>query len=199
MRANWATTEGGGAGSSHTGARGGQGGSWGRVLLGLLLTVTVAGGGLLVVGTAATASAAATAPAVTQCDPPATPTGAGYQVSCTVAVVNTVSSTGGGSTVTTTACLAAAGVLPPSGCVSTETSSDQLATSVDQCNGVAYGGGSNVVCSVTVTDDVPSGTSIAAVTVDQCVGSGAEGGTQPTLDCAPTSSVTGAGVTQCNG
>ena len=146
------------------------------------------------------ASAAASAPAATQCDPPAFPTGAGFQVTCTVAVANTVISTGAASsTVTGTACLAAAGVLPPFGCTTTVTTSNQLVTSVDQCNGIASGGGSNVTCNVSVVNTIPTGTATVGVTVNQCIGSGGDGGTQPTVVCTPVAGTTGATVTQCNG
>src|ERR1039458_7488710 len=145
-------------------------------------------------------SAAATAPAVTQCDPPAFPTGAGFEVTCTVTIENTVTAQGvTSSTVTVTACLAAAGVLPPSGCTTTVTTSSQLVTSVDQCNGIVYGGGSNVTCNLTVNNNIPVGTPTTDVTVDQCVGSGTGGGTPATVGCTPLRSTTNATVTQCNG
>jgi hypothetical protein len=145
-------------------------------------------------------AAAATAPAATQCDPPAFPTGAGYQVTCTITIDDTVSAAGAtSSTVTGTACLAAAGVTPPSGCTTTVTTSNQLVTSVDQCNGIVVGGGSNLTCNVSVVDTVPTGAATSGVTVNQCIGSGTGGGTQPTLLCAPVASTTNAVVTQCNG
>ncbi len=146
------------------------------------------------------AAAAATAPAVTQCDPPAFPTGAGFEVTCTVTIDNTTTAQGvTSSTVTVTACVAAAGVLPPAGCTTTVTTSSQLVTSVDQCNGIIYGGGSNLTCNITVVNNVPVGTPSTDVTVDQCVGSGTGGGTQPTVVCSPLGSTTNATVTQCNG
>jgi len=166
------------------------------------VAVATAFGALVVGGFAGIqgASAAATAPAATQCDPPAFPTGAGFQVTCTIAINDTVSSAGvTASTVTTTACLAAAGVLPPFGCTTTVTTSNQLVTSVDQCNGVAFGGGSNVTCDVSVVDTVPTGAPTPGVTVNQCIGSGTGGGTQPTVLCDPVASTTNATVTQCNG
>jgi hypothetical protein len=87
---------------------------------------------------------AASTPAVNQCNPPAFPTGAGFQVSCTITIDNTVTAADvSSSTVTATTCLAAIGVLPPQGCTTTVLTSNQLVTSVDQCNGVAVGGGSN--------------------------------------------------------
>ena len=126
-----------------------------------------------------------------------------FQVTCTVTVVNTTTSTGAtSSTVTTSACLAAAGVPFPScplnsGPITSTTSSTQLVTSVNQCNGIVTGGGSNVYCNVTVTNNVPVATSTSAVTVDQCIGSATGGGS--TQACAPSGSTTSATVTQCNG
>jgi hypothetical protein len=146
------------------------------------------------------ASASVSAPSVAQCDPPAYPTGAGYQVTCTLEIVNTVTAAGAtSSTITATACLAAAGVLPPSGCTTTVSRSDRLVTSVNQCNGIVDGGGSNVKCTVTVDNTIPSGHPTTDVTVDQCIGSGTGGGTAPTVKCAPIGSTTNATVTQCNG
>ena len=146
------------------------------------------------------ALAAASAPAATQCDPPAFPTGAGFQVTCTIAIDNAVTSAGASSsTVTATACLAAAGVLPPFGCTTTVTTSNQLVTSVDQCNGITNGGGSNVTCNVSVVNTIPTAAPTPGVTVNQCIGSGGGGGIQPTVVCAPVASTTNATVTQCNG
>ena len=174
------------------------------------LAVAVAAGlvfasvALLGLSTQTVASAATTgAPAVAQCNPPDFPITAGFQVTCTVAVVNTTTSMGAtSSTVTTSACLAAAGVVFPScplnsGPVTSTTSSTQLVTSVDQCNGIVTGGGSNVYCNVTVTNNVPLGTSTSIATVDQCIGSASGGGSTET--CAPSGSTTNATVTQCNG
>ena len=86
------------------------------------LVVAVAAGtafaSLALIGlSSATVASAATsgAPAVAQCNPPDFPITAGFQVTCTVAVVNTKNSSGAtSSTVTTSACLAAAGVPFPS-------------------------------------------------------------------------------------
>ena len=170
----------------------------------LVMTVAVAAAlGVFVLGGffgTHVASAAATAPAAAQCDPPAFPTGAGYQVTCTITIDNTVTAAAASSsTVTATACLAAAGVTPPFGCTTTVTTSNQLVTSVDQCNGIIFGGGSNLTCDVSVVTTIPTGTAASGVTVNQCIGSGTGGGTQPTLLCAPVASTTNATVTQCNG
>ena len=144
-----------------------------------------------------------TAPSVSQCNPPDMPTSAGFQITCAVTVVNNTSSTGAtSSTVTISACEGAAGVVFPScplnlGPVVSTTSSSQLVTSVNQCNGIVTGGGSNVYCDVTVTNNVPVGSTTAGVTVDQCIGSATGGGS--TVRCAPNGSTTSATVTQCNG
>jgi hypothetical protein len=170
-----------------------------------LLATVAAGtalGSLVLIGVtlAPAVASAATAPAATQCNPPAFPTGAGEQTSCNIAITNTVTSAGAtSSTITATACLAAAGVLPPAGCTTTVTTSNQLVSSINQCNGIVTGGGSNVVCNVSFTNDVTSGTSTSGATVNECNGSGTGGGTQPTVVCAPVASTTGATVTQCNG
>ncbi len=172
-----------------------------RQRLVLLVVAFTALGGLFFAGFGGVASVgAAVAPAATQCDPPAYPTGAGFQVSCTITIDNTVTSTGlTQSSITATACLAAAGVLPPFGCTTVVTTSNQLVSTVNQCNGVADGGGSNVTCSVSVINTIPANTNSVGVTVNQCIGSGTGGGTQPTTVCAPVASTTGATVTQCNG
>jgi hypothetical protein len=161
---------------------------------------------LLGVISASVASAAASAPAAAQCNPadgyPTTSIlgGAGREVSCNISVVNSVASSGAtSSTITTTACLAAAGVLPPAGCTTRVATSTQLVSTVNQCNGIIVGGGSNLTCNVTFTNEVPTGTPTSGATVNQCIGSGTGGGTDPTFVCAPVASTTNATVTQCNG
>jgi MYXO-CTERM domain-containing protein len=104
--------------------------------------------------------------------------------------------------VTTSACLAAAGVVYPScplnlGPVTSTTTSTQLVTSVNQCNGIVTGGGSNVYCNVAITNNVPAATPESGVTIDQCIGSVT--GMGGTVACAPNGSTTNATVTQCNG
>jgi hypothetical protein len=190
--------------SHRTVARGRGGRRWSTALV----TVVVAAVGslsFLALGglTAIPASAASGAPAVNQCNPPDFPTGPDYQVTCTVSVNNYTTSTGAtSSTVTTSACLAAPGVVFPScplnlGPVTNTTTSTQLVTSVNQCNGIVNGGGSNVYCNVTVTNNIPVGTPTSGASVNQCIGSAAGGGS--TEACAPLGSTTNATVTQCNG
>jgi hypothetical protein len=177
---------------------------WSKALLAVVVAAVGSLSLLVLGGLAATpASAASAAPAVTQCNPPDFPITAGFQVTCTVSVENYTSATGAtSSTVTTSACLGAAGVVYPAcplnlGPVTSTTTSTQLVTSVNQCNGIVTGGGSNVYCNVEITNNVPAGTPESGVTVDQCIGSvtGAGG----TVACAPNGSTTNATVTQCNG
>ena len=177
---------------------------WGKALLSVGVAAVGSISFLALGGLAATpASAASGAPAVSQCNPPDFPTSAGLEVTCNVSVNNYTSASGAtSSTVSTSACLAAAGVVFPScplnlGPVTGTTTSTQLATSVNQCNGIVTGGGSNVYCNVEVTNHVPAGTPESGITVDQCIGSvtGAGG----TVACAPGGSTTDATVTQCNG
>jgi hypothetical protein len=190
--------------SHRAAARSGSIGRWSTVLV-TLVVAAVGSISLLALGglTALPASAASGAPAVTQCNPPDFPTGIGYQVTCNVSVNNYTSSSGATiSTLTTSACLAAAGVVYPScplnlGPVVTTTSSTQLVTSVNQCNGIVNGHGSNVYCNVTVTNHVPPGTPESGVSVNQCIGSAGGGGS--TQACTPLGSTTNATVTQCNG
>jgi hypothetical protein len=162
----------------------------------------------LVVGglTAVPVSADGPAPNVSQCDAgdgfPAT----GMQVTCSVTVDNTTSSTGAtSSTVTTSACLAPAGVPYPS-CpvndpatgapVTSTVTSTQLVQSVNQCNYIVTGAGNNVYCTVSVTNNVPNATPTTGVTVNQCNNSAYGGGS--TMACNPTASTTDATVTQCD-
>jgi hypothetical protein len=177
---------------------------WSKLLLAVVIAAVGSISLLALGGLAATpASAASGAPAVTQCNPPDFPITAGFQVTCTVSVDNYTSATGAtSSTVTTSACLAAAAVVFPAcplnlGPVTSTTMSTQLVTSVNQCNGIVTGGGSNVYCNVTVTNHVPAGTPESGVTTDQCIGSVT--GMGGTMACNPTSSTTNATVTQCNG
>jgi hypothetical protein len=182
----------------------------GRVRRSLVLAVAagtaVASLALIGLGTATVASAAPSgAPGVSQCNPPETPIAPALQETCIVTVVNTTSASGAtSSTTTTSSCLAAPGVYSPScplslgpnlGPIVTVLHSNQLVTSVNQCNNITEVGGSNVYCNVNVVNDVPVGTPTAAVTVDQCIGSA----TTSTENCNPTSSTSGATVTQCNG
>ena len=144
------------------------------------------------VASAATAS-------VAQCNADTYPTGAGFEATCTLTVVNTITAAGAeSSVVTATACLAAAGVLPPSGCTTETTSSDELTTTISQCLGIVGGGGSNVTCNVVVSNNVPADSPTSAVSVYQCVGSDAGGGGTPP-DCGPSGSSVTSMVNQCNG
>src|ERR1700728_1546970 len=138
---------------------------------------------LIVTGIVEVPAASAAVASVAQCNADTYPTGAGYQVTCTVTVVNTITAAGAeSSVVTATACLAVAGVLPPSGCTTATTSLDELTTTISQCLGIVGGGGSNMTCNVVISNDVPTDTQTSDVSVYQCVGSDGGGGGSPP-DC----------------
>src|SRR5580704_927212 len=176
-----------------------------RRSLGVAVAAGIAFASLAAIGVSTATVASATnsgPPAVAQCNPPEFPTPAADQVTSILTVVNTVSSSGAtSSTVTATACLAAAGVTFPScpltvGPVSSTTTSTQLVTSVNQCNGIVYGGGSTQVCDPT--------SSTTSATVTQCNGSAYGGGTyggETTVACTVTGGTSALPVTvnQCNG
>jgi hypothetical protein len=171
-----------------------------------VLAAVIAAALVILVGVpGATVAAAPAAPTVVQCNPAQSFPGttAGWEVTCNVTIENSITS-GTNSTITATACLTAAGVIPtPADCAAspgyykTVTTSSLLVTSVNQCNGTATGGGSNVYCDVTVINDIPVTTPTSGVTVDQCIGSGTGGGS--TTSCVPLGSTSSATVTQCNG
>lgn len=127
---------------------------------------------------------------------------AGQGMECSVIVDNYDDGVDQYSTVTVLECHGAPFVtlLAPA-CATTIIVNTDLTTSVSQCNGSLNGGGSSVVCRVVVNNHF-SGVGVpAAVTFNQCVGSGA-GGTSPSgtpLNCSPAGLTLGATVTQCNG
>ena len=117
----------------------------------------------------------------------------GQAVACDVIVTNNLDLATGttSSTVTVKECHGAAGAEFP--CTTSTTPSDQLTTSVDQCNGSGSGGGGTVACTVSIVNNITGVATPTPATVDQCNGSGAGGGADPVL-CSPTN-VT---ITQCN-
>jgi hypothetical protein len=144
-------------------------------------------------------SSASAAQTIAQCNNVANTGGLG--LNCDVTVVNNLDASTGvaSSTVTVKECHAAANTAPT--CTTATTSYDALTTSVNQCNDAANGGGSSVICNVTVTNNVTgaASTDVTPATVNQCNGTGAEG-PEPTLSCDPfPASTTSATITQCNG
>lgn len=144
--------------------------------------------------------AAFAAQSVDQCNGAVNTGGKG--LTCDVTVTNNLNiDTGiGTSVVTTKACLGDANKVPSSCVGPTTTLYNTLTTSISQCNGAANGGGSSVICSVHVVNNVTGGATPTPATVNQCNGSGQGGGTAPTLNCDPSpATTTGATITQCNG
>ncbi len=131
------------------------------------------------------------------------PGGASTVVTCSITVVNTISSSGATSSTTT---LTRQCLLDPcaGGNGTFVTNSTDLVTDFNQCNNSANVGGEEITCNVTITNNVSEGTPgaepVTAATVNQCVGSGGGGGTGGTVDCQPfPATTTGATVTECNG
>ena len=150
---------------------------------------------------------AATIAATTTCSNGVANTG-GLGLICQVTVVNTITASGGSARVTVRECHGAAGA-PTAACSTKTTSLNRPVTAVTQCNASINGGGGTLRCSVVVTNNfyTPSATAApaapaaaTAVTVDQCVGSGAGGIVGQNINCDPIpASTTGAAITQCNG
>ncbi|MFN2569407.1 MAG: hypothetical protein ABR564_07380 [Candidatus Dormibacteria bacterium] len=153
---------------------------------------------LSVAGLASMSATVNAAIAFTQCD--SIDNAAAASVSCDVTVVNNLNLATGAtsSTVSVTSTLCSP---LPGNCVTsgpTTTSSTQLVTSIDQCNGSANKGGSTVKCTANVTNNIVGNATTTPATVNQCNGSGGGGGS--TMLCIPfPASTTNADITQCNG
>lgn len=135
------------------------------------------------------------------------PLGATTGITCAVTVVNTVSSTGATSSTVTIERACSLEPCPP-GNGSFTTSSTDLVTDINQCNGSGNDAAPPLItCTVTVTNNIgagaPGARPVTAATVNQCVGSGTGGGNyggRGPLVCDPfPATTTGATVTQCNG
>jgi hypothetical protein len=173
----------------------------------LLAVVVVASGFSLAGLTLSAAPALAANVTVNQCNNRnAGPPGATTGITCSVTVVNTISSTGRtSSTVTVKRQCSLTACAPGNGTFTT--SSRNLVTRVTQCNGSANDAAPPLVtCTVSVTNNIsaPYTRARSAPTVNQCVGSGTGGGHyggQPRARvCDPIpASTTNATVTQCNG
>jgi hypothetical protein len=142
-------------------------------------------------------ASAASAPAVNQCN--GTDNVGGQAVACTVNVTNNLDLTTGhaSSSISGTDCHGAAHA-PPT-CIPWTAPSNQLVSSVTQCNGSGSGGGGTVTCSVNIVNNITGSATVAPATVNQCNSAAQGGGTQPTLVCSPIGVTTNATFTQCNG
>jgi hypothetical protein len=117
--------------------------------LGLFLAVGVLMGGHL-----SAASAAPASPTVNQCN--GTDNAGGQAVVCDITITNNLNMATGAvsSTVTTNDCHGAAGAPPVITCIPLTQNFPTLTTAADQCNGSGLGGGSNVICSVTILNNI---------------------------------------------
>jgi hypothetical protein len=137
---------------------------------------------------------------------PSMSTGAGTMITCNTTITNTITGihpvTGvasGSSVISVTECVGpASGRLDPSflTCSTDAQNLVNLVTSVDQCNGVGYGGGNVLECDVDVINNFVGVTPavVSAATVNQCNDSAPD-----TTGCNPfPASTTTATITQCN-
>jgi hypothetical protein len=166
-----------------------------RGLLLSAVTLLLAAAFTVSIGAAPDTAHAATV-AINQCN--FDETGAAREIRCDVTVVNNLDVATGitSSTVTTTVC---AGPPGEALCVTTPGAlTVDIVGSVNQCNNSVNAGGSIVTCNVNVVNNVTGVGSTSPATVNQCIGSGQGGGTEPTTNCAPVSSASGADIIQCN-
>jgi len=158
----------------------------------LMLAVT-----LISVGLVALALPASAQTSLSQCN--GTDNVGGQAVECHYTVTNNLDGADTSSTVTLTECHGAANDPPTLVCTPSTTTSTDLVTTVNQCNGSGNGGGGTVVCTVDVINNITGTMTPTAATVNQCNASGTGGGTAPTVLCNPfPANTTGATVTQCN-
>ena len=124
----------------------------------------------------------------------------GEAVECHYTVTNNLNGSVTSSRVVLTECHGAANDPPTMVCTSSVSTSTDLVTAIDQCNGSGNGGGGTVLCEVDVINRITGTVTATAATVNQCNSSGTGGGTVPTTLCDPfPANTTGANVTQCNG
>lgn len=147
--------------------------------------------------TQAPASAAPVPGAVIQCN--GVDNQGGRAVECDVTITNYLDvSTGvSSSVIEVRTCSNFAGEAPT--CSTVPASFPTATTVVDQCNGSGTGNGATVFCRVTVVNNIIGNTTLSPATIRQCEGSGQGGGIEPTLNCNPLDTTTGAAITQCNG
>jgi hypothetical protein len=142
-------------------------------------------------GASNSASAAISIPVVEQCNGQFS--GGGQGANCSVVVnnsLNLVTDTQS-SEVTVTACSGPAGV--PTTVCSTETSTfPSLVTGVNQCNGSADGGGSVLICSVTVVNTITGAVTPTPASIRQC------NDATSAIVCTPIGNTTDATIEQCN-
>ncbi|TFC92776.1 MULTISPECIES: LPXTG cell wall anchor domain-containing protein [Cryobacterium] len=166
------------------------------MVLGLLLAAFV-----LSASPVAPASAAPASPDVNQCN--GTDNVGGQAVVCDITITNNydLEANTASSIVTTTECHGSAGVPPDLTCVTLTETYPQLTLTATQCNGSGNDGGSNVICNVSIINNITGSFTATAATVNQCVESGTGGGTQPTVECDPlqNTNLATAAIVQCNG
>jgi hypothetical protein len=163
-----------------------------RALLGSIFAIGLVSL-VLIVG----AEPASAATSVSQCN--GTDNVGGQAVECHYTITNNLNGSVTSSTVTLTECHGAANAPATMVCTTTTTSSTDLVTAVDQCNGSGNGGGGTVECTVDIVNNITGTSTPSSATVNQCNSAGTGGGTPPTILCSPfPANTTNATVTQCN-
>lgn len=168
---------------------------------------------LLVIGSialgGAQVSAAPFSAPISQCNNDVASNVGGQGLSCTVTVVNNLTSTGAAaapSTITVTKCVGAAGPIGAGAgtCTTTTTTSATPVVGITQCDGSSNGGGGVLICTVTMTNNFAGAPAqaVTPATVYQCIGSvitgpGAPGSCTP-VNTPGITSVSAATVGQCN-
>lgn len=126
----------------------------------------------------------------------------GDGVECDVTITNewNMETSTGSSTVVTRVCIGAAGVDFGAGdcTVTTEENLADVTTVVDQCNGTANGGGSNLRCSVTMTNTIIGTGTPNAPSVNQCNDAFDSLPLPAGSLCDPVEATTDATIAQCN-
>lgn len=169
---------------------------FGPRIVGILCAVMLAAVALVVLQPAPAAVAATTS----QCDGQFNVGGEGMDCRITVENFLDLATGAASSRVTTLACSGAANVDPLPTCVGpTVTTFAELTTRADQCNGSANGGGSSMICSVTVVNTITGTATTSTAPVNQCVGSLTTGDVRACSPDPATADASVDGVTQCNG
>jgi hypothetical protein len=142
-------------------------------------------------GNTSSASAAITMPVVEQCNGQFS--GGGQGASCSVVVNNYLDIAAGtqSSSVVVTACNGSEGV-PTASCSSESSTFPSLITGVNQCNGSADGGGSRLICSVSVINNITGEATPTPASIRQC------NDATSALVCSPIGNTTDATIEQCN-
>lgn len=167
-----------------------------RSIVTVLAALTLASAALVAGAPAPPAAAAISS----QCSGVANVGGEGLDCRVTVENFLNLATGAASSRVTTLACSGAANVDPLPTCVGpTVTEYPELTTAANQCNGSANGGGSSLLCSITVVNSITGTATTSTAPINQCNGSLTTGDVRACTPDPATTDASADGVTQCNG